>query len=155
MLCLLLCSDRSVLSLSLASKQAEELLDLVREREERLAKRLADRTIPTREGLNSQRGLLLISMRLNGYVREREKAQAELARLMGLAPGTRFNVTDTGIPHLTAIPEFDSGKLQREAILKRPELYQEDLEERIHTVEHRLLVQALCDLLCDGGVGLA
>jgi folate-dependent phosphoribosylglycinamide formyltransferase PurN len=39
----------------------------------------------------------------------------------------------------------------QEAVPIHPDDGLEDLEVRIHTVEHRLLVQALCDLLCVPG----
>jgi formyltetrahydrofolate-dependent phosphoribosylglycinamide formyltransferase len=63
----------------------------------------------------------------------------------------RGEIAHTGVMvHLVPDPAVDAGPVvAQEEVPIHPEDSLEDLEERIHTVEHCLLVQALFDLLCD------
>jgi formyltetrahydrofolate-dependent phosphoribosylglycinamide formyltransferase len=62
----------------------------------------------------------------------------------------RDEITHTGVMvHLVPDPAVDAGPVvAQEDVPIHPEDSLEDLETRIHAVEHRLLVQALYDLLC-------
>ena len=81
--------------------------------------------------------------------------------LPGAFPGTdaigrayqtyqRGEIDHTGVMvHLVPDEAVDAGPvLLEERVPIRPQDSLEDLEERIHTVEHRLLVQAVRELLC-------
>jgi formyltetrahydrofolate-dependent phosphoribosylglycinamide formyltransferase len=83
--------------------------------------------------------------------------------LPGMFPGThgierayeayqRGEIAHTGVMvHLVPDPAVDAGPVVAQEVVPIHSTDSlEDLEERIHTVEHRLLVQALYDLLCDG-----
>jgi phosphoribosylglycinamide formyltransferase-1 len=51
--------------------------------------------------------------------------------------------------HLVPDEEVDAGPVVRKEVVPiLPDDEVDDLEERIHAVEHRLFVQALYDLLC-------
>ncbi len=62
----------------------------------------------------------------------------------------RGEITHTGVMvHLVPDPAVDAGPVvAQEELPIHPKDRLEDLEARIHAVEHRLLVQALYDLLC-------
>ena len=64
----------------------------------------------------------------------------------------RGEIAHTGIMvHLVPDPAVDAGPVvAQEEVSIHPDDSLEDLEARIHAVEHRLLVQALYDLLCRG-----
>ena len=81
--------------------------------------------------------------------------------LPGTFPGThgiqdayeayqRGEIEHTGVMvHLVPDPAVDAGPVvAQEVVPIHPEDSVDDLEARIHTVEHRLFVQALHDLLC-------
>lgn len=82
--------------------------------------------------------------------------------LPGTFPGThsierayeahqRGEIDHTGVMvHLVPDEEVDAGPVvAQEVVPIRPQDSLDDLEGRIHTVEHRLLVRALRDLLCE------
>lgn len=84
--------------------------------------------------------------------------------LPGTFPGThaiqraydayaRGEIEGTGVMvHLVPDPAVDAGPVvAQRAVPIRPGDTVDDLEARIHAVEHELLVAALRDLLCDGG----
>ena len=62
----------------------------------------------------------------------------------------RGEIEHTGVMvHLVPDPAVDAGPVVAQEIVPiYPDDGQDDLEERIHAVEHRLLVDALYDLLC-------
>ncbi len=64
----------------------------------------------------------------------------------------RGEIAHTGVMvHLVPDPAVDEGPVViQEEVSIHPEDSLENLEERIHALEHRLLVQALYDLLCCG-----
>ena len=65
---------------------------------------------------------------------------AELGRLMGLTPGTKFELARIEVPFLEEYDKYDTKVLGEEAILGRPELYQEDMEEHISQDGVRLAI---------------
>ena len=77
---------------------------------------------------------------------------------MGMAAYEAFRkgeIEHTGIMvHLVPDEEVDAGPVvAQEEIEILPEDTVDDLEERVHAVEHRLLVEALHSLLCASGEG--
>lgn len=65
----------------------------------------------------------------------------------------RGEIAHTGVMvHLVLDPAVDAGPVvAQEVVPIHPDDTLDDLEARIHAVEHRLFVAALHDLLCDGG----
>lgn len=91
------------------------------------------------EALDYQMGLLETVREIGALKRDLVLAKAELASLMNLAPGTPFQVAapDTSV---FAIPELPAGGidgLQEAALRNRPELREEDYNERISVLETR------------------
>lgn len=85
--------------------------------------------------LNYQRDLLNIQREVRRLFRELSTAKAQLASMMGLPPGTPFDLVVP--PRETAIPvvDLDSQKMEEQALLLRPELRALDYKKRINAKE--------------------
>lgn len=85
--------------------------------------------------LNYQRDLLNIQREVRRLYRELSIAKAQLASMMGLPPGTSFEIV---VPErTTAVPivNLDSQKMEEQALLLRPELRAIDYRKRINAKE--------------------
>ncbi|MHC4872719.1 MAG: TolC family protein [Planctomycetota bacterium] len=130
-----------------AAAKAEIILKDVNLRSEKLGKRLADNTVPKRDGLKLQKELTLIRMRLKGYRSEWDKIKAELKQQMGLSPAVELKLSPVEIPFLTQFEKYDPAILEQEALASRPELYQQDKEEKISRNGVRLAIAAFMPAL--------
>ena len=85
--------------------------------------------------LNYQRDLLNIQREVRRLFRELSTAKVQLASMMGLPPGTPFDLVIP--PRDTAIPvvDLDSQKMEEQALLLRPELRTIDYKKRINAKE--------------------
>ena len=85
--------------------------------------------------LNYQRDLLNIQREVRRLVRELSTAKTQLASMMGLPPGTMFDLVIP--PRETAMPmlNLDSQKMEEQALLLRPELRAIDYKKRINAKE--------------------
>ena len=85
--------------------------------------------------LNYQRDLLNIQREVRRLFRDLSTAKAQLASMMGLPPGTSFDLVVP--PRETAIPvvNLDSQKMEEQALLLRPELRTIDYKKRINAKE--------------------
>jgi outer membrane protein TolC len=111
--------------------ESAEIISMLEERDARLLRRMKDKMIPKKEGLSSRKDVLSILVRLRGFEKRHEKAQESLVRLMGLAPGTKVRLAPLPFPYIKTFDEFDVKALEGEALANRPELFKEDLEEKI------------------------
>lgn len=89
------------------------------------------------QALQAQRNVLDLVDRMIQLRREMSLAKVELAGLMNLKPGSRYEVAVP--PDLTppVLPKAGLGKLEELALLLRPELREEDYRKRISTLEVR------------------
>ena len=85
--------------------------------------------------LNYQRDLLNIQREVRRLFRELSTAKTQLASMMGLPPGTPFDLVVP--PRETSIPvvNLDSQKMEEQALLLRPELRTIDYKKRINAKE--------------------
>jgi outer membrane protein, multidrug efflux system len=85
--------------------------------------------------LNYQRDLLNIQREVRRLVRELSTAKTQLASMMGLPPGTMFDLVIP--PRETTMPvlNLDSQKMEEQALLLRPELRAIDYKKRINAKE--------------------
>lgn len=95
------------------------------------------------QALVYQRALLDTTSLLIQKRRELHLAKTELAALMNIAPGEEFIIADAALPEPMATPtEMD--RMERAALLFRPELREEDYKDRISRDDaKRLLVSML------------
>lgn len=87
--------------------------------------------------LNYRRDLLNMQREVRRLVREFSPAKTQLASLMGLSPGTPFDLVMP--PNVTSVPvvNLDSQKMEEQALLLRPELRTIDYQKRINAKEAR------------------
>ncbi|GKS64180.1 hypothetical protein YTPLAS72_14840 [Nitrospira sp.] len=85
--------------------------------------------------LNYQRDLLNVQREVRRLYRELSTAKTQLASMMGLPPGTLFDLVMP--PQETAVPasNFDTQKMEERALLLRPELRTIDYKKRINAKE--------------------
>lgn len=75
--------------------------------------------------------------RLTSYIRSYENSRVELRSLLGLYPDTEIIVDDSV---LDTVPEFDFPEMElmeQIALMKRPELYEIDMQKHINVLECR------------------
>jgi outer membrane protein TolC len=85
--------------------------------------------------LNYQRDLLNIQREVRRLFRELSTAKTQLASMMGVPPGTPFDLVIP--PSATSVPAItlDSQKMEEQALLLRPELRAIDYKKRINAKE--------------------
>lgn len=85
--------------------------------------------------LSYQRDLLNIQREVRRLFRELSTAKTQLASIMGVPPGTPFDLVMP--PSATAVPiiNLDSQKMEEQALLLRPELRAIDYKKRINAKE--------------------
>lgn len=109
--------------------------------------------LPPVEGLEYQRALLDAMTLVNQKRQEMEFARRELAALMNLAPGTKFELADSAEAPLSQVPG-NLDQLEQLALEQRPELREEDYKTRIDAIETKKQIAALFpNLNLFGGVG--
>ncbi len=102
------------------------------------AQRIVDRKLQAPlTPLNYQRDLLNIQREVRRLFREFSTAKTQLASMMGVPPGTSFDVVMP--PNATSVPaiHLDSQKMEEQALLLRPELRAIDYKKRINAKEVR------------------
>jgi outer membrane protein TolC len=108
-----------------SAAEAVELEALIQDQIKVLDKFLADSSIQRDRGLASQKQLLELLQKLQGFSREAAAARAELARVLGLKTKD-FELAAFQAPPLTDYARFDVQALEQEALRNRPELLTEE-----------------------------
>ncbi len=104
--------------------------------------------------LNYQRTMLETTNLLIQKRRELHLAKIELAALMNIPPGGEFSIADSELPKPLPTPT-DMAKLERTALVFRPELREEDYKDRISQDEAwRLVVSMLPGIELDAAFQL-
>jgi len=85
--------------------------------------------------LNYQRDLLNIQREVRRLFRELSTAKAQLASMMGLPPGTVFDLVVPPREATIPVVSLDSRKMEEQALLLRPELRTIDYKKRINAKE--------------------
>jgi outer membrane protein TolC len=114
-----------------AYERAKVLLEKVNKQEAQLAESLKTSEVKRNVALSTQKQLIGMQRKLNEFIRGVEMARGDLARVLGLRPDEPFKLESPEIPMLTTYPRFIIEKLEEEAVLSRPELFQEDVKEKI------------------------
>ncbi len=93
---------------------------------------------PPLEALQYQRELLEILRSLQTLRQDLMSARTELAGMMGLRPGTPFELSEVQMPTFR-VPEFqlDMGRMEEVALLQRPELLEAHYQQRISAADTR------------------
>ena len=100
------------------------------------------------EALQYQRELLDILRSLQGLRQDLMNSRTELAGLMGLRPGTAFDLVDVKAPSFR-VPEIsiDIEKMENVALEQRPELLENHYQKRISAAETRTALLRLLPTL--------
>jgi outer membrane protein, multidrug efflux system len=122
-----------------AQQSVSEIEELLVQAEEALRQSnqsVLDRLRPPLKALTTQKGLLELINRLAQLRKEVNLARVELAGLINLPPGTRYEVALTAEQPPVA-PAMAIQDMERLALATRPELREEDYRKRISSEEAR------------------
>jgi len=132
---------QSYLQAVIAEKALVDAQYLMQRSQDRLAslqKHIKNKTVSEMEGLEREKTLVQMQIKLRGFERQAKNARSELGRRMGLAPGTSFKFASFKVPaNLPESMNVDLPAFEAEALASRPELLEEDLRERISADEAR------------------
>lgn len=121
-----------------AVQMADKLVGRLQEREKILKDQLESRTVSEIVILETAAALAEMKIKLSGFERELHNHKLKLASLIGLPGEKDFNVAKVDFNKKIQPINFDLEQLETEALLKRPELYEQDLEERITAYDARI-----------------
>ncbi len=121
-----------------ALKVAEDLAVKSEVHEDEIEKLIEKGAISKYQGLEIQSRLLSSRMNLEEFEQEYARAKATLSGLMGMAPGTKFRLDRPDFKTDLVIEPLPMRELEKETLRRRPELFNEDLNERISYDEARI-----------------
>ncbi len=123
-----------------SAEQAERIGEEVSAMLEKIHKEIGDKTISRVDGLKQETSLLQRQDELRRYKQDHLKAKTELARLIGLSPGTPFTLARIDSSAPVEPSDFNAEELEWEALRNRPELFEKDLEQAISLDEARVAI---------------
>ncbi len=126
-----------------AVRIAKQVDASVRDLREVVRREIANRSIGEVEGLERETPLMEQQLRLRRYEQEYRVALAELSALLGLPVGSDIELAEVDFDTLPPNPAMATEELEREALHRRPELLEQDLEERITRDEARIALARL------------
>lgn len=115
----------------------KELLAQCKGRYELIRKLHKEKKITSFLATEEMNKFLAMEHRLRDYIRTNETAQTELRALMGVYPGEEIKVDDTVLDKLPEMDIPDISTLEQISLLKRPELYETDMQKHINIIECR------------------
>lgn len=124
------------------SREAERLMDRVREALQRSREAETQGLVAPKEALTYQRLLLDSVSLLAARKQELEFAKRELSALMNVTPGTEFSVVEAEERELMPVP-INTAELEELALLNRPELREEDYRARISSSDAKRQLMSL------------
>ena len=113
-----------------------QLLKWLKKDKKKLQKQIEQQTISEIEGLENEERLIEMQIRLQTFQNDLFSAKAELASLLGLLPGTDFRLDEVQTNNLEKLT-LDVEELEETALVNRPELFIQDLEEKVNADEIR------------------
>jgi outer membrane protein TolC len=121
-----------------AQQLASTLIEQCRSRYEQIYKLSQKRQISPARAFQESRRFMAMEKQLTAYERSYESACVELRTLMGYYPSPFIIVDETPLnhpPRFDFLPPIDL--MEQIAILKRPELYEADIQKHINVLELR------------------
>ena len=123
-----------------ATKQAEKIISYALERQQIIDNQMKKGHIPKIDGLQSSINIAELVIRLTRYSDEYKSAKAELARLLGIDPHTSFELANMDFTVLPGQLIMTGEKMNQEALLGRPELFELDIEETISAKDAEIAI---------------
>ncbi|MBO5761941.1 MAG: SEL1-like repeat protein [Lentisphaeria bacterium] len=120
-----------------AATITRELLAKCQNRYELIRKLHREKKISSFLATEEMNKFLAMEHRLRDYIRTNETAQTELRAVLGVYPGEVIKVDDSLLDKLPEMDIPDTATLEQIAVLKRPELYETDMQKHINILECR------------------
>ncbi|THB71462.1 MAG: TolC family protein [Desulfovibrio sp.] len=132
---------------AVAQETAEQADIMIQELEARLVvleDNVQRRLVPRSEALETEATIMETVFLLRKILKEYDSARVELNQLMGLEPDTNIIVSGFDFTILPDPMPVDLSAMQDEALLNRPELFEQDIAENISRNEaHQALIKML------------
>ena len=123
-----------------AAKMAQSLVERSQERQQALRKQIESKTVSQVSGLAHETKLIEMQIKLRGFKRQYQAAKTRLAGLMGAPVDADFTLAEADFSTTPAALQIDLKEFEQEALLNRPELFQQDCEERISADNARVAI---------------
>lgn len=123
-----------------SSRTAEVLAKDVALLVESLRKEISQKAMSSVDGLAKETALLSQLEELRRYPRAYQQACTELAKAMGLPPGTPLEFAEVDFGTIIPSATIDVDSMENEALVNRPELYEKDFDESISRDEARIAI---------------
>ena len=122
------------------AEEAEALRKELEEQAEAIRDSVEMRILSGAEGARRELAVHGGLAELEQWRRAATQARLELARVMGCGNATGFKLAEfpKGAPQLPQLPDNDPTSLQTAALQRRPELFQQDTQERVAVDEARI-----------------
>ena len=114
-----------------AADQARDMLGRIQKHQQVIRRQIDGKVLGEIKGLDSEEALVLMRMKLQDFETEHRSAKSELASLIGLAPGSEMEFAPVDFEILPQQITLDVHALEQEALENRPELYEQDLQEKV------------------------
>ncbi|WP_320171225.1 TolC family protein [Maridesulfovibrio sp.] len=126
-----------------AAKQAEKVIGYAMQRQEIINTQMEKGHISKIDGLQSSIDIAELLIRLTRYADEYKASKAELARLLGVAPNTPFELAEIDFSALPGELVMQGEEMNKEAMLSRPELFELDIEEQITSKDAEIAIMRM------------
>lgn len=123
-----------------SAEKAEQIREEIATMLANIRKEIEDKAISEIEGLKQETSLLERQDELRRFKQDYLRAKTELAKLIGLAPGTQFPLAEVDFDNPIEPLGHDIEELEWEALRNRPELFEKDLQQAISRDEARIAV---------------
>lgn len=126
-----------------AAKQAEKVIGYALQRQEIIDTQMGKGHIPKIDGLQSSIDIAELLIRLTRYSDEYKASKTELARLLGVAPTTPFELVEMDFAALPGQLLMSGEDMNKEAMRSRPELFELDIEEQITSKDAEIAIMRM------------
>ena len=123
-----------------AAQMAEGIRTAIEQMRQAIQQQVQEKTITEMDALKKETPLLEQLLVLRRYESSYQSARIELGRLMGLPIGSDFEIAEETFDDGLLAMVYNLSDLEQEALLLRPELYEQDLEERISRNDARIAI---------------
>lgn len=123
-----------------AAGMARSLVDRAKGRQQTLRKQVESKTVSQVSGLEHETRLIEMQIKLQAFEREYRAAKTRLASLMGAPVHADFSLAEADFSTMPTGLEMDMKAFEQEALLNRPELFQQDCEEKISADNARIAI---------------
>lgn len=126
-----------------AVQATQTLVGKLKSRQAVIQRLVEKKALSPLDGLVAEEEVAMLQIRLQAFQLDLRRAKLQLATLTGLATDAEFTLAGVDFATPPDRQELDVEQLEKEALAQRPELFQDDLRQRISADQVYLQVAAL------------